>query len=172
MQTRRAALTFSLLAPILIAGCAHSDWAQSPKSLENPPNSAASARYSGRISLIIQSEAVQSFSGSFELIGDATEGQLILSTPLGQIAAELRWSPAFAQMKTAREQRDYPSATALIEAATGAPLPLEALFAWLRGQSADASGWQADLSRHADGRIRAQRLTPQPLMDLRLALDP
>jgi outer membrane lipoprotein LolB len=45
------------------------------------------------------------------------------------------------------------------------------LFAWLRGEAATAPGWQADVSRHAEGRINAQRNDPAPPAQLRIVLE-
>jgi outer membrane lipoprotein LolB len=47
-----------------------------------------------------------------------------------------------------------------------------ALFGWLQGQTADASGWNADLSRHSEGRVVARRLQPLPTAELRLVFQP
>ncbi|MGH8848742.1 MAG: hypothetical protein ACREXQ_16075, partial [Polaromonas sp.] len=58
-----------------------------------------------------------------------------------------------------------------MEQATGAALPLGALFAWLQGDNASVNGWSADLSRHGEGRITATRAQPAPQADLRVVLD-
>jgi outer membrane lipoprotein LolB len=50
-------------------------------------------------------------------------------------------------------------------------VPLSALFAWLQGDAASVSGWSADLSRQAEGRIFAKRMQPAPEADLRVVLD-
>ena len=55
--------------------------------------------------------------------------------------------------------------------ATGAAVPMSALFAWLRGDNASASGWTADLSRQSEGRITATRSQPAPKAELRIVLD-
>jgi outer membrane lipoprotein LolB len=88
--------------------------ANSPKGPENPDKSGTSDRseYTGRISLVIHTEAVQSFSGGFELSGNAAQGELTLITPLGQTAAQLSWGAGFARLKTGQsdsEVRSYPS---------------------------------------------------------------
>jgi outer membrane lipoprotein LolB len=58
-----------------------------------------------------------------------------------------------------------------MQQATGAAVPVSALFAWLHGDIANVSGWTADLSRHAEGRISAKRLEPAPPAELRVVLD-
>jgi outer membrane lipoprotein LolB len=127
--------------------------------------------YTGRISLTVQSEPVQTFAGGFDLLGTVAAGELSLFTPLGSTAAVLRWSPGVAELQNAGQTQQYPSVQAMLERTTGAAIPLEALFAWLRGEAATAPGWQADLSRHAEGRINAQRNDPAPPAQLRIVLE-
>jgi outer membrane lipoprotein LolB len=123
------------------------------------------------MSLLIQSEPVQSFSGGFELQGNETTGELTLSTPLGNTVAVLRWSPGVAELFNGSQSQSYASVQDMLVHTTGAALPVAALFAWLRGQAAGAPGWQADVSRHAEGRISAQRIEPSPPAQLRIVLD-
>lgn len=148
----------------LVAACATPQRASSLKSIEN--NS-----YSGRISLTVQSEPVQTFAGGFDLQGTLVAGELSLFTPLGSTVAVLRWSPSVAELQNGGQTQQYPSVQAMLERTTGAGIPLEALFAWLRGEAATAPGWLADLSRHAEGRISAQRNDPAPPAQLRIVLE-
>lgn len=127
--------------------------------------------YTGRMSLAVQSEPVQSFSGSFELQGSPEQGVLSLFTPLGSTAAVLRWSPGLAQLQTGAKVQDYPSVDAMMERTTGAAVPLAALFAWLGGDQVAVPGWQADMSRYGEGRIAALRSDPAPPVQLRIALE-
>lgn len=157
-----------LIATILIAGCAIPISASSQNTNRN---AVKINEYNGRISLQIQSEPRQSFTGGFTLLGDAQNGEMTLVTPLGNIAAVLRWQPGFAQLDSGGKKRQYPSVESMIEATTGAAIPLQALFAWLQGQPASAPGWQADTSRIQEGRITAERTEPQPLAQLRIVLD-
>ena len=55
--------------------------------------------------------------------------------------------------------------------ATGAALPLPALFDWLTGINTPVPGWLTDLSGLAEGRLVARRQTPVPAVELRIALD-
>ncbi len=126
---------------------------------------------SGRISLLVQSEVVQSFAGSFELQGDSTTGTLSLLSPLGSTVAVLRWAPGLAQLDNAGNTKNYPSVASMMQQTTGAAVPMDALFAWLRGDNPTVAGWQADVSRHAQGRISAQRIDPLPAAQLRIVLD-
>jgi outer membrane lipoprotein LolB len=134
-------------------------------------NTADNAVYTGRISLQVASEPMQSFAGGFELEGNPTAGQLSLFTPLGGTAAVLHWSPGLAQLQSGGNTQQYSSVQAMLEQTTGAAIPLEALFAWLRGQAAIAPGWLADLSRHPEGRISALRSEPSPSAQLRIVLE-
>jgi outer membrane lipoprotein LolB len=54
---------------------------------------------------------------------------------------------------------------------TGTPLPIAALFDWLQGRATEVPGWHVDLSQVAQGRLRAQRTSPPPAADLRVAFD-
>ena len=154
-----------LFATILIAGCA------GPVS-EKPLNTLRNEFWTGRISLNVKSEPEQSFSAGFELKGRSGRGELTLISPLGNVLGVLRWAPGEAELDSGngRIQR-FDSVDALMAQATGAAVPLVALFAWLQGDNATASGWSADLSRHGEGRIAATRMQPMPQADLRVVLD-
>jgi 4-diphosphocytidyl-2-C-methyl-D-erythritol kinase len=81
---------------------------------------------------------------------------------LGSVLGVLRWSPGEAMLDSGNGKvQRFSSVDELMAQATGAAVPVTALFAWLRGDNASASGWSADLSRHAEGRISAKR-TVQP----------
>ncbi len=152
-----------LFAIFLIAGCAHQPWAGGQK------DSKVEA-WSGRISLQVQSDPVQAFFAGFELRGNPDQGELVLSSPLGTSLAVLRWSPGEALLDSGGQVQRFNSVDALIEKATGAAVPLPALFDWLTGKNTVLAGWSADLSQQAQGRISASRTTPQPRTDLRIVL--
>lgn len=166
--TRLARLAFvfaPLFAVFFIAGCAQPPRATAQDGLQ-------SGLWTGRISLQVQSEPPQSFSASFELKGRAERGELSLISPLGNVLGVLRWSPGEAVLDSGggKVQR-FASVDELMAQATGAAVPLDALFAWLQGDNAAASGWSADLSRQKEGRISAKRTQPAPQADLRVVLD-
>ena len=162
----RAPLLHGLIfATILIAGCAR------PVS-GTALNSLKTEFWTGRISLNVKSEPEQSFSAGFELKGRPERGELTLISPLGNVLGVLRWSPGEAELDSGnRNIQRFDSVDALMAQATGAAVPLDALFAWLQGENATASGWSADLSRQAEGRILATRMQPMPRADLRVVLD-
>ncbi len=154
----------AVITIFLIAGCASKQRASDSKDTEKPG-------FTGRISLQVESTPPQSFSGGFDLQGSTTQGELTLFTPLGSTAAVLRWSPGRAELQNGSSIQAYPSVQAMMERTTGAAVPIEALFAWLGGEAAQVPGWQADVSRHADGSISALRTNPAPPAQLRIVLD-
>ena len=165
VRLRLAFLWGCLLATILIAGCARPASAVARIDSE-------SGFWTGRISLHVYSEPEQFFSAGFELRGKPQRGELTLISPLGNILGVLRWSPSGAALDSGNEQlQRFDSVDALMLQATGAAVPLDVLFAWLRGESTRVSDWSADLSRQSEGRIEAKRVQPAPQVDLRIVLD-
>ncbi|WP_341913012.1 lipoprotein insertase outer membrane protein LolB [Polaromonas sp. YR568] len=126
--------------------------------------------WAGRMSLQVQSEPPQAFFAGFELKGNPIQGELTLNSPLGNSLAVLRWSPQEAVLDSGNQIQRFATVDELIEKATGAAVPLPALFDWLDGKNTAAAGWNADLSQQAEGRISASRTVPQPRSDLRIVL--
>jgi outer membrane lipoprotein LolB len=168
---RRAALA---AATVMLASCAL------------PPPGAAPSLLSGRLALRVDSQPPQSFSADFELRGDAREGSLRLAGPLGTTTADARWSREGTWLVTSQGRSDYASLDELTTAALGEPVPLAALFDWLRGRpwpgapslpqpdrtaGFDQLGWRIDLSRWAERWIEAQRQAP-PKVTLRARMEP
>ena len=166
--SRFARLASSLFAIIFIAGCAHK---QASTATINPENQAENGPWAGRISLQIQSEPPQAFYAGFELKGSAEKGELALLSPIGSVLGLLRWTLTDALLESGRDVKRFASVDALLEQATGAPIPTIALFDWLQGKNTEAKGWSADLTRQNSGRITARRLEPAPQIDLRIVLD-
>ena len=161
---RLAALLASLLfTTFFIAGCA------SPPRATGQ-NDEKKSFWAGRISLQVQSEPPQAFFAGFELKGNPAQGELTLNSPLGNSLAVLRWSPQEAVLDSGNQIQRFATVDELIEKATGAAVPLPALFDWLDGKNTTADGWNADLSQQAEGRISASRTMPQPRSDLRIVL--
>lgn len=175
MKRRFLAAASAAFTIISIAGCAVNTPANSPKDPRNTEKKEIQS-YLGRLSLVIEpaagsSDQQQSFSGSFELRGNAEIGELDLLTPLGQIVMQLRWRPDIAVILRGSQRQLFANADDLIQRATGASLSLAQLFAWLEGKEAQAAkDWQVDLSNHANGRIIARRASPTPAV-LRIALE-
>lgn len=147
-------------------GCAQYSGLQTKASIDG-----GAARWQGRIAVLVESSPKQAFSANFDLQGNSQNGQMELSTTLGTTLAQLRWSAQEAQLEAGGTTRTYPSLRELTLAAMGAELPLAALLQWLRGIPASSEGWQSDLREFDSGRLAAQRLTPEPRVDLKIILD-
>ena len=128
--------------------------------------------WSVRIALQIDGQASQSFSALFELRGTPQAGGLVLLTPFGNRIAQLDWKDGHAQLLSGQDTRTSESLDALLQDVTGTRIPVTALFSWLKGTQASATGWQADLTGIADGRLTARRSDPEPTATLRIALTP
>ncbi len=150
-----------------------------------PPDSTL---LTGRMALQVGAHGDQGsrgFSGQFELRGSAQSGSLELSSPLGTTVAQVAWKPGRYRLGDDKRFIEYASLDDLVAASLGEPLPLAALFDWLRARPwADAPhqprkdglpgfeqlGWRIDTSEAAAGNLRAQRDTP-PSLNLRIRLD-
>lgn len=152
---------------------------------------------SGR--LAVRSDAApgqpsRSMSGQFELSGNASSGQLILTSPIGTTVARARWSdPVGAQATPSKIELEadggtthYATLEDMMQRAIGDQLPLAAMFDWLAGRpwpaapvqrgadgkSFDQLGWHVDLSQLAANQlIDAQRPQPAPALHVRVKLD-
>ncbi len=152
---------------------------------------------SGRLALRVEArgpEAARSFSAAFDLRGAAGAGSLGLSTPLGSMLAQARWSPAEVVLVTPQGTRRFETLDALTREVLGESVPIEAWFDWLHGRpwpgarsapvaasTADSApsapesfsqlGWAVDLSRFGDGAVSATRDVPAPTVTVRIRLD-
>jgi outer membrane lipoprotein LolB len=153
--------------------------------------------YNGR--LAVRSDAgnaqpARSVSGQFELSGNASSGQLILTSSLGTTFARARWShpagalgePSDIELEADGGTTHYATLGEMMQRAIGDQLPLPAMFDWLAGRpwpaaearrSADGNafdqlGWHVDLSQFAGARlIDARRSLPPPTLHVRVKLD-
>lgn len=165
VPTRRVSLRAAGAAclALLLAACA------APR----PPVPPGVPHWSGRFSLTIHHEPAERWSAGFDLQGSAAEGALLVHSPLGQQLAALRWSPRGAELQQGGQRLQRPSLDALSgELAGGSALPVAALFEWLQGRQAPASGWEADLSQQPEGRLVARRHHPLPTAELRVVFEP
>ena len=166
----RAGVVALLLA--LVGGCATAP----------PPADALS----GRLSVRVEGSEPRSVNASFDLRGNATRGELALSTPLGTTMAQARWQPGDVRLLTSDGEQRFPDLETLTRDVIGEPLPLAALFDWLRGRPwpqapstplTDGTngfvqlGWRVDLARFAEGWVGARRGEPAPQVTLRARLD-
>jgi outer membrane lipoprotein LolB len=182
---RRGALAFAFAAAV--AGCT---------TVPPAPPPGAGDVLAGRLALRVEpvaNEAPRSVSAAFDLRGDSRAGTLGLSTPLGSMMAQARWSAAEVVLTTPRETRRFASLDELTREALGESVPIEAWFDWLRGRpwpgapSALAEvapgapaparpsfrqlGWRVDLSQFDAGTIAATREAPPPVVNVRIRLD-
>lgn len=124
--------------------------------------------WQGRLALRVDSQPPQSLSAGFELRGNAQQGELALSSPLGQVLAVADWGAQGARLRQGGTERRYASVDDMTTELTGTPLPLAALYDWLQGKADAPAGWEVDLSGHAEGRLVARRMAPPPAAELRL----
>lgn len=163
MQASRRRL-LALGSALLLAACA-----QTPQRVSAP--AALRTSWSGRLSLRVDSDPVQSMSAGFDLRGSARNGELALYTPLGSTLARLVWTPGEAELQWNGQRRNFGSIEALTQEATGTALPIAGLFRWLSGDPAQVPGWSADLTNLDDGRISARRTSPEPTVEMRLVFE-
>jgi outer membrane lipoprotein LolB len=168
----RVAPALAALA-VALAGCATSV----------PP--ASVDLIAGRLALQVDGDGRQparSLGAVFELRGDAARGDFALFTPLGTTLAQARWQPGDVELVTGEGTYRFATLDAMTQRMVGEPLPLAALFDWLRARPwagaasvANATGfeqlgWAVDLSRHRDGAVLLRRAQP-PAVTLRVQLD-
>ena len=131
-------------------------------------------------------EPARSLSAGFELLGDEERGSLSLSTPLGTVLAQARWSPQQVLLVTPQGRTPYADLPALTRELLGEALPVAALFDWLRGRPWPGAesranrppdeagflqlGWQVTLARFDEGLVVAHRMQP-PAVTLRARMD-
>jgi outer membrane lipoprotein LolB len=155
----------SIWLVVLLAGCA------TPVPIRSVSQAPSTKQWQGRISVTVQSDPPRNMSAGFSLDGDARQGELNLFSPLGTTLATLQWNPTSTQWLQGSQQRRYDSMAHLTEETTGAALPMDAMFEWLQGRATPSPGWQADLSALNQGSLIAKRITPEPLVVLRIKLD-
>ena len=178
-RAARARTALALCGALLIGAC----------TTVPPAPTATSDTLSGRLALRVEaigSASPRAFSAAFDLRGDAQAGTLGLSTPLGSMLAEARWSPAEVVLATPQGTRRFSTLEELTREVLGESVPIEAWFDWLRGRpwsgaaSAASStstpgfaqlGWQVDLGRFDEGTIVAKRDSPPPTVTVRIRLD-
>lgn len=161
---RRTALSLLAGTALFMAGCAQ------PGRIAQKDEITVGV-WRGRLALQVEDNPSQSFAAGFELRGRPELGELTLYNPLGGTLAALNWAPGSATLRSSDQVRQFDSIEALVAGATGTAIPLASLFDWLAGNNTAVAGWEADLSQLSRGRLRARRVTPAPIADLRVALD-
>lgn len=159
---------FHAWAAVLVTAALLSACATTPRPATLP----GEEMWSGRLSLNVDSTPPQSFSSAFDLRGAPTAGELQLSSPLGNTLATVVWTPQSAELRQGGLVTRRGSLDELTTELSGTAVPVAALFGWLRGVQGDVPGWQADLSRQAEGRVTARRSAPLPTAELRVVFQP
>lgn len=184
MKRRRLMLlpAAASVAALGVAGCATAPPAPPPVPAVRDDRPVA-----GRLAVQVAAHgnrAARSVNADFDLQGSAQQGELQLATPMGTVLAQARWQPGEVWLRRSDggEQR-FATLTALAAEVLGEPLPLDALFDWLRGrpwpgaphqrQAAgfEQLGWRVDLQRWSDGLVSASR-SAVPAVTVRAKLAP
>lgn len=158
------------LAPPLFSACAGNPRHAAPPAKKSTDTQSVTA--SGKMSVGVATEPTQQFSAAFEFEGSLLGGELRFYSPFATRLATLRWRADRAHWEAGGEQRSFDSLSEASAHALGVALPVEAMLSWLARRDQAAPGWETDFSLISSGRIRAQRLTPLPAVDLRIILDP
>lgn len=174
-RLRRACTLPALMSfALLLGGCA-----------TRAPDIAGMPWTSGRMSVRVEAaggQPARSASSSFDLRGDASRGELRLTSPLGTLVAEAQWSPGRARLTTAEGEQQFGDLEELSRRALGEALPLQAWPDWLAGRPWPGApsqplpegfaqlGWRITLTRLADGAIDAVR-DAAPAVTVRVRLD-
>lgn len=167
---RFAALTLALA----LAGCAQLQKA--------PPAAPDEARLSGRLSVTVAGTVHNRGTGgaaSFELFGDPQAGRLELTSQLGTLVARASWRPGLVSLQTPDGERRFDDLDSLTREMLGEPVPVAALFDWLKARPWPAAphqktasgfeqlGWRIEPKLPA---LVATRLA-EPVVTLRARLD-
>jgi outer membrane lipoprotein LolB len=176
-STRRGRRTLAaVIVAVSLAGCANVPRGEAPLGGDT---------LAGRLSIRIDEEMApaRSLTAGFELRGDPRAGRLELSTPLGSVLAQARWSPTRVVLATPRGETEFTDLDALTREVLGESLPVAALFDWLRGRpwpgapsrpvtgGFEQLGWTVDLSRFDEALVAARRADPLPVTTVRIKLD-
>lgn len=179
MRRRTGRLAGLALAAVLLAGCA-----SAPRVPPAGGGEVLSGRIAVRVEALSPEEPVRSSSAAFELLGDASAGELRLSTPLGSVLAVARWQGDRATLQSGGETRHFETLQSLGREMLGEDVPVAALFSWLRGRAWDGApaqilageagfdqlGWRVSLARLAEGLVVATRLAA-PAVTVRARVD-
>ena len=170
----------ALLAPLALAALAGC-------STLAPPSQGIDDTLSGRLSVQVaahEGAPARSVSAAFDLRGGAERGELQLTSPLGTVMAQARWNPSEVLLRSSDGEKHFRDLPALADEVLGEPLPLGALFDWLRGRpwaGADSQplaapgagfvqlGWTVALDRWREGWVVAHRDAP-PAVTVRARL--
>lgn len=162
----------------LIAGCASfsKDQTDACAAYFQADSNARAATIQGRIAVSQPARASlpeQAWSAQLEFDGAAVSGRLLLSSPLGVGSALICWGAAGALLQQGNKERYYADLQQAFTEQTHAELPLEALFAWLRGEAfVPPLGWEISEASQDDGGTRRLFARSGSGLSVRLVLQP
>ena len=167
------------LAAVALAACA----------VVPPAERLSGESLSGRLALRVEAapgSEPRSMTAAFELQGRPEAGQLNLSTPLGTVLGQARWSPGSVVLVTPQGRTSFANLDALTREVLGESLPVAALFDWLKGRPWPGAqsrptvppavpgfsqlGWIVNLAGFDEAAIAAVREQP-PAVTVRVKLD-
>jgi len=102
-----------------------------------PPSTTTEAHLSGRISVTVAGTVHNRGTGgaaSFDLFGSPEAGRLELTSPLGALVARASWQPGLVTLQTPNDERRFDDLDALTRELLGEPVPVAALFDWLKAR--------------------------------------
>lgn len=167
----------------MLAACA------TPPATERIAPGAERQQFSGRMAVKVEGDAPRSVTAVFDLKGSAAAGSLSLATPLGSTLAQADWSAERVVLITPKGSSRYDKLDDLTRDVLGEPIPLAAMFDWLRArpwpgapvrpvpasgsnaaQLFEQLGWTVDLRHFDTGLVEVRREGPPPV-DVRVRLD-
>jgi outer membrane lipoprotein LolB len=161
--SRWSVLCFATL--VLLTGCAI-------KTQKQPSEIDPLLHWQGKISAKVHSTPMRVFYADFDLDGSPISGTLALQAPLGIRIADMRWDSDAATLVASGKSQQFESLQSMVFYAVGVDLPVAYIFDWLEGKSTSHPNWQVDLSERANGRITAQKIAPEPKVDLKIFVEP
>lgn len=182
-MNRKALLLWPIRVSTVLLSAQLLGCATAPPVIDSPPESAASAvertHWQGRMSVKVGPESGSdagaqnaSFFAPFELEGRASEGELRIYSPLGQVLGQLRWQPGWAQLRRGSSVREAQDLSTLLRELTRTDVPVQAWFDWMQGRLSPVPGWDVQLDQWQAGRLGARREWPEPSVELRLVWQP
>ena len=178
-RARLASLLVACISAALLSACA----------LAPPSDAVRGETLSGRLAIKVDASdaaPARSVSAAFELQGGPNAGRLDLSTPLGSVLAQARWSPGSVVLATPHGDTHFADLDALTSEVLGESLPVAALFDWLNGRpwpgapsvtsvppaepGFEQLGWTVSLARFDEAWISARR-ERAPVVSVRAKVD-
>lgn len=134
--------SIAILALPLLAGCASLP-STTPLNRDSIRDFALEARFALRATP--SGQPPQSANGRLTWVHTEQRDRVLLASPLGYGLAEIDITPQSATLRTGDgQERESSDPEALMIAATGLPLPVSRLPAWLLGRSGNAASIEPD----------------------------